>query len=93
MCFHLPPFVQRQWPGLFEESGGQADFSNVVDQTTEMCETLVLVAEPEASGNVACIYRNSRRVPCRVTVACVKRCDEGAREGQACPFKPAVRSP
>src|SRR6187397_500348 len=82
MALHLATLVKRERPWLLEQASRQADLANVVHETTEMSELLLLLVQRHARGNVPCVDRHRGRVTCRVLIPRVECGNQAVRERQ-----------
>ena len=88
MLFHLTALLKRESAFFFKESWSESNLSNVVDQTAQMCQLLLILRETHSGHDVARIDRDCCRVARGVAVARVERGDQGRRKRQVCAFKP-----
>src|SRR5258707_4368562 len=84
MALHLAPLVKRKRSRLFEESSGQTDLANVVDQPAEVGELLLNRIHAHPLGDVTRIDRYCSRVTSGVTISSVECRDQAPREREVC---------
>jgi hypothetical protein len=75
VLFHLSTFLERQRARLLEQSGWKPDLPDVMDKTAQVHELLQPRFKAESFGDVLCVYRYCSRVPGRVAISGVERCN------------------
>jgi len=90
MLFHLTPLCQRERARFFEQAWRQADLPYVMNESAEVHQSLVRLAESQASSDCTRVCGNRRRMTRRVPISRIKGSDECRREGQVRGFEPFV---
>ncbi len=85
VLLHLPAFLEGQRARLFEQARRQADLADVVHQTAEVDELLLLLRQSDALRDVSRVDRDRRRMTCRVLIAGIERRNESSGEREAGP--------
>ena len=91
MFLHLPTFVESQRARLLEQPRWQSNLSDVVDETAQMNEALLLFRQAHPTSNVSRIDRDGSGMASRIAVPRVKRGDESRSERQARALKTRIR--
>src|SRR6266566_3834116 len=90
VLFHLPALLERQGPGLLEQTSGETDLADVMYEATEVDELLFLSRQSHSLRDVSRIDRHRGRVTRGVLISGVERRYQSGREGEARPAKPFI---
>ena len=80
VLLHHAPLVERQGPGFLEKSGGKSDLADVMDKSSKVNESMLLVAQGHPAGDIARVNRDGRGMTRGVAIARVERRHERAGE-------------
>ena len=60
VLFHDAPLCASQRPRLLEQAWREADLSDVMHETREVCQLLLFIRQPQMVSNIAGIHGNCR---------------------------------
>ena len=80
MPLHLAALFESQCAGLFENAGGKTDLPDVVNQTAEMRQILLILIKPHALRDITGVDRNGGRMTRRVAIPRIECRDQAHRE-------------
>src|SRR4051812_4281837 len=82
MLFHLPPLFQSERPCLLEQSRRKSDLSDIVHESTEVGETLVLFVQAKAARDISRVSGDRCGMASRIPISRVQRRHKCAGERQ-----------
>jgi hypothetical protein len=91
MFLHLPTFLESERARLFEQPRWQSDFSNVVDETAQVNEPLLLFRQSHPTRDISRIDSDRSGMASCITVPRVKCGNQSRREREARALKTGIR--
>src|SRR4051794_37970407 len=83
VLLHHAPLVQRQRPWFLQEPGRQTNLADVVNESGEEDELLLVVAQTHSPRDVSGVDGNGSRVTSRIAISRIQGRHQGASEREA----------